>query len=94
MDNVASQSSKLLVNWEWARGSCLAQIWAGWESFVQIRTPGLEPSAELPASIGSLTFQLDLLPAPASSLAHLAADEWGPEGGPGLRNPPRYTPGY
>lgn len=55
---------------------------------------GLEPSAELPASIGSLTSQRDHVPAPAASLVHRAVDEWGPAGGPGLRNPPGCTPGY
>lgn len=36
----AAQSSKLLVHWKWARGSCLVRIWAGWESFVQVWNPG------------------------------------------------------
>lgn len=33
-DTVASQSSKLLVTWPGARGSCLAQTWAGWGSLL------------------------------------------------------------
>lgn len=32
--------------------------------------------------------------APVPSLEHLAMNEWGPGGGPGLSNPPGVSPGY
>lgn len=57
----------------WARGSCLVQIWAGWESFVQTRNPGVWNLAQssrpaLEAWPPNVTTRRPLLPASRSVL--------------------------